>query len=154
MSLYLENIKCTKVNAQTLPTQRHTALDKQPAAKTVGDHPAGSKEHKGAVQKIVPGASTLGSTSDSVKARCKCPCLIIRPGVRACFKLLAQLTHQKLLTEWLLTWLVPCTQDPFFRCVSTQSARNEKMRIKSMVNMAHLMEGQDLRGLKVCSLRG
>ena len=42
---------------------------------------AGSRESKGAVHKLVqPG--TMGSTSDSVKARCKCPCLIVRPAVR------------------------------------------------------------------------
>lgn len=29
---------------------------------------------------VQPGS--MGSTSDSVKARCKCPCLIVRPAVR------------------------------------------------------------------------
>lgn len=31
---------------------------------------------------VQPGS--MGSTSDSVKARCKCPCLIVRPAVRPC----------------------------------------------------------------------
>ena len=42
---------------------------------------AGSRESKGAVHKLVQPGS-MGSTSDSVKARCKCPCLIVRPAVR------------------------------------------------------------------------
>ncbi len=42
---------------------------------------AGSRESKGAVHKLVQPGS-IGSTSDSVKARCKCPCLIVRPAVR------------------------------------------------------------------------
>jgi len=33
------------------------------------------------VHKLVQPGS-IGSTSDSVKARCKCPCLIVRPAVR------------------------------------------------------------------------
>jgi hypothetical protein len=42
---------------------------------------AGSRDSKGAVHKLVQPGS-IGSTSDSVKARCKCPCLIVRPAVR------------------------------------------------------------------------
>lgn len=60
----------------------------------------GSRENKGAVQKIMPGAKNLGSTSDNVKSRAKTPVLIIRPA----------------------------------------SARNEKMRIKSLVNVAAVMD--------------
>ena len=42
---------------------------------------AGSREGKGAVQKMVPG-SAVGSISETVKMRSSIPCLIIRPSVR------------------------------------------------------------------------
>ena len=42
---------------------------------------AGSREGKGAVQKMVPG-SAVGSISETVKMRASIPCLIIRPSVR------------------------------------------------------------------------
>ena len=41
----------------------------------------GSREGKGAVQKMVPG-SAVGSISETVKMRSSIPCLIIRPSVR------------------------------------------------------------------------
>lgn len=41
---------------------------------------AGSREGKGAVQKMVPG-SAVGSISETVKMRSSIPCLIIRPSV-------------------------------------------------------------------------
>lgn len=40
----------------------------------------GSREGKGAVQKMVPG-SAVGSISETVKIRARIPCLIIRPSV-------------------------------------------------------------------------
>eukprot|EP00884_Botryococcus_braunii_P009894 jgi/Botrbrau1/18906/Bobra.177_2s0063.1 len=40
----------------------------------------GSRENKNTMQKIVPGTNNIGSTSDIVKSRCKCPCLIVRPA--------------------------------------------------------------------------
>jgi Universal stress protein family len=41
----------------------------------------GSRENKNTMQKIVPGTNNIGSTSDIIKSRCKCPCLIVRPAV-------------------------------------------------------------------------
>lgn len=43
----------------------------------------GSKESKGTVQKLVQPGGMGASTSDTVKSKCKCPCLIIRPAVRS-----------------------------------------------------------------------
>ncbi|BDA48548.1 hypothetical protein COCOBI_12-2280 [Coccomyxa sp. Obi] len=40
----------------------------------------GSKESKGTVQKLVQPGGMGASTSDTVKSKCKCPCLIIRPA--------------------------------------------------------------------------
>jgi hypothetical protein len=42
---------------------------------------AGSKENKGTVQKLVAPGGITNSTSDTVKAKCKCPCLVVRPAV-------------------------------------------------------------------------
>lgn len=43
---------------------------------------AGSKEHKGTVQRMVqPGGLGHASTSDTIKSKSKRPCLIIRPAV-------------------------------------------------------------------------
>ena len=47
-----------------------------------GNAGAGSKENKGTVQKLVAPGGITNSTSDTVKSKCKCPCLIIRPAVR------------------------------------------------------------------------
>lgn len=41
----------------------------------------GTRENRNAMQKIVPGTNNIGSTSDIIKSRCKCPCLIVRPAV-------------------------------------------------------------------------
>lgn len=41
----------------------------------------GTRENKNTMQKIVPGTNNIGSTSDIIKSRCKCPCLIVRPAV-------------------------------------------------------------------------
>ena len=43
----------------------------------------GSKESKGTVQKLVQPGGMGASTSDTVKSKCKCPCLIVRPAVRS-----------------------------------------------------------------------
>lgn len=42
----------------------------------------GSKESKGTVQKLVQPGGMGASTSDTVKSKSKCPCLIVRPAVR------------------------------------------------------------------------
>ena len=43
---------------------------------------AGSKEHKGTVQRMVqPGGIGHASTSDTIKAKTKRPCLVVRPAV-------------------------------------------------------------------------
>ena len=34
------------------------------------------------MQKLVAPGGITNSTSDTVKAKCKCPCLIVRPAVR------------------------------------------------------------------------
>lgn len=41
----------------------------------------GSKESKGTVQKLVAPGGMGSSTSDTMKSKSKCPCLIIRPAV-------------------------------------------------------------------------
>ena len=43
---------------------------------------AGSKEHKGTVQRMVqPGGIGHASTSDTIKSKSKRPCLVVRPAV-------------------------------------------------------------------------
>ncbi|KAK9815395.1 hypothetical protein WJX72_002984 [[Myrmecia] bisecta] len=64
----------------------------------------GSKESRGAVQKMVPG--NAGSITAAIKQHCKCPLLVVRPA----------------------------------------AARNEKMRIKSQVNLGTLLEAKEADG--------
>jgi nucleotide-binding universal stress UspA family protein len=45
----------------------------------------GSRENKGTVQKLVAPGGMGSSTSDTVKSKSKCPCLIVRPAVGSLF---------------------------------------------------------------------
>ncbi|KAK9832779.1 hypothetical protein WJX81_000319 [Elliptochloris bilobata] len=101
LDVALANYRHTVVELEPMNGNVHSALLDFAVREDVDILILGSRESKGAVHKLVQPGS-MGSTSDSVKARCKCPCLIVRPA----------------------------------------TARNEKMRIRSNVNLGALLEAQ------------
>lgn len=114
----------------------------------------GSKESKGTVQKLVAPGGMGSSTSDTMKSKSKCPCLIIRPAVSiiGCFLAFSysfftyvryQASESRYKNKDVLAILATLHIDNRLLALGgEQSARNEKMRIKSNVNLGALLEAE------------